>query len=197
MQNLRQKLLITMFESLYHQGYHALNLNAVLKEAGTSKGGMYHYFPSKKALALESIETVLGSYIQNVWVTPLQKSENPLQTLYDTIRRLSQMPLVDNIYLEFHYGCPINNLIQELSAQDEAFSTLLRALYDRWKESIIKALMRIKKELRIDVDIEHSAAFIVASIEGAFSYAKVYDSKEDFDLLMQQLVEFIKSLVRY
>lgn len=197
MQNLRQKLIETMFVALYTKGYHALNLNQLLADAGTSKGGMYHHFTSKKALALESIETVLGAYIERVWIIPLKQSENPLQKLYDLIKALSSAPIGKSIALDFHYGCPINNFIQELSAIDEDFSLLLRKLIENWKNSIMKSLMRVRKNLRIDVDIEHSSAFIIASIEGAFSYAKVYNSKDEFDILMQQLIEYVKSLVRY
>ena len=52
-----------MFEAIYTKGYHASNLNEILKNVNISKGGLYHHFISKKELTLASIEEVLGDAI--------------------------------------------------------------------------------------------------------------------------------------
>ncbi len=196
MKDIRQNLIDTMFESLYKEGYNGCNLNAILKRAGTSKGGMYHHFDSKQNLAVTAIEEVLGEYVYNYWEKPLSESENPLQTLYELITALADPDTINGMGLDFHYGCPLNNLIQELSAMDEAFASVLKGIFTRWEQSVAQALMRVRKNLRIDVQIEHAASFIIASIEGCFSYAKVYNSEDDFKHLMEQLIAFIKSLLR-
>jgi len=61
--DLRQKLIYAMFEAIYTKGYHASNLNEILKNVNISKGGLYHHFISKKELTLASIEEVLGDAI--------------------------------------------------------------------------------------------------------------------------------------
>jgi len=196
MKDIRTNLIKYMFEALYTEGYHACNLNAILQKAGTSKGGMYHHFDSKQALAIEAIDEVIGHYVKHYWEDTLEQSENSLQTLYENIRNLSKETTLEHFGIRFEYGCPLNNLIQELSASDEVFSQVLQTLFKRWETAIVKALTRVKKDLRIDVEIVHAASFIIASIEGSFSYAKVYNSKDAFGYLMDQLIAFIKSLLR-
>lgn len=196
MKNIRQDLIFTMFETLYTEGYHASNLNDILKRAGTSKGGMYHHFDSKQSLALASIEDILGEFIHKYWEEPIHESENGIQTLLDLIHNLVDENINHDLDINFHYGCPMNNLIQELSAHDERFADLLRELFDRWERAIVQALSRSRKFLRIDIDINHAAAFIIASIEGSFTYAKIHKSKEAFVSSMNQLSFYITSLLR-
>lgn len=196
MKNIRKDLIDTMFETLYTEGYHACNLNAVLKKAGTSKGGMYHHFDSKQTLALASIEDVLGNFIKTYWEEPIVNSENGLQTLLDLINNLAHENINDDLGFSFQYGCPMNNLIQELSAIDNLFADSLRLLFNRWEKAIAKALTSSKKLLRIDIDINHVAAFVIASIEGSFTYAKIHHSKDAFVACMNQLILYLKSLLR-
>ena len=196
MKNIRQDLIFTMFETLYTEGYHASNLNDILKRAGTSKGGMYHHFDSKQSLAIASIEDVLGEFIHKYWEEPINGSENGIQTLLDLIHNLAHENINDDLDFDFQYGCPMNNLIQELSARDELFADALRELFDRWERAIVKALSRSRKLLRIDIDINHAAAFIIASIEGSFTYAKIHQSKEAFIASMNQLALYTTSLLR-
>lgn len=196
MKNIRQDLIFTMFETLYTEGYHASNLNDVLKKAGTSKGGMYHHFDSKQSLAIACIEDILGAFIHQYWESPINESENGVQTLLDLINNLAHENINHHLDIDFQYGCPMNNLIQELSAHDELFTQALRNLFDRWESAIVQALSRSRKLLRIDIDINHAAAFIIASIEGSFTYAKIHQSKDAFMLSMNQLAFYIKSLLR-
>lgn len=196
MKNLKSRLIFTMFDALYTKGYYASNLKEILEDANTSKGGMYHHFDSKKALTIAAIDLVLTEYINRVWVKPLSESENPLQTLYETINMLSCADIYDDYPVDFKYGCPINNLVQELSAADAEIAQRLDGVLNLWEESIVKTLTRVRKNLRIDVSVHESASFIIASIEGCYSYAKLHQSKASFDKLSLQVIEYIKSLVR-
>lgn len=196
MKNIRDDLINTMFYTLYTQGYHACNLNAVLKQAGTSKGGMYHHFKSKQELAIASIEKVWGDFIFTYWEEPINKSENTLQTLLDLIMNLPHAAVINGKGIDFRYGCPMNNLIQELSAINTSFAEILRVLLNRWEQAIHKALTANKKLLLIDIDVNHASAFIIACIEGSYSYAKIHHSKEAFENSMSQVLLYIKSLLR-
>lgn len=196
MKTLRDTLISSMYTSMYKHGYHATNLNDVLLQADTSKGGMYHYFDSKQTLALVAIETYVGDYIHRYWEVPLEKSENPLQTLIEQVRNVAHLKRIESFGIDFRYGCPLNNFIQELSMTDETFGGLLNALFMRWEGAIIQAFTRIRKELKIDVNIAHAASFIIASIEGSFTYAKVHHGERSIQPMMEELIVFIHSLIR-
>ncbi len=194
--NVREQLIITMYEALYKEGYFASNLNAILKKAGTSKGGMYHHFDSKQSLAIAAIQEVLGSFVKDYREDPIEQTGNSLQTLFDLILNLSNQSLMLEKGIDLKYGSPFSNLIGELAVMDEKIASVLQALFVRWEKSIIKVLLLNKKLLRIDIDINHAAAFILASIEGSYSYAKIHQSDEAFTASMNQLILYIKSLLR-
>ena len=58
----RERLLTAAVSALQRQGVGALTLDAVAREAGVSKGGLLHHFPSKDALS----EALASKQVQNV-----------------------------------------------------------------------------------------------------------------------------------
>ncbi|MDH5465505.1 MAG: TetR/AcrR family transcriptional regulator, partial [Thiovulaceae bacterium] len=154
---LREKLIDEMFKALYYEGYHACNLNKILELAGTSKGGMYHHFDSKKTLALEALDVVLSEYIHSYWEKPLETSENPLQTLFERIDHLADARLFLAQGIDFKHGSPLNTMIQELAANDRDFAQLFQKLLKRWEAVIVLTFTKARKLMRIDINIEEAA----------------------------------------
>lgn len=194
--DVREQLIHTMFTSLYYEGYHASNLIDLLKRAGSSKGGLYHYFGSKKELALESIKTVLEAFIERFWVQGLQMHNDPIVALESLLKELPHATLIQNVPFEIRYGCPINNLIHELSATDEDFSTLLSSIMDTWHDAITDALQRgiNANIIRSDVNVLQLAQFIIASIQGSLSIAKGYCDEETYHSNIAILITYLNIL---
>jgi TetR/AcrR family transcriptional repressor of nem operon len=194
--NVRDQLIHTMFISLYHEGYHACNLNDLLNRAGSSKGGLYHYFGSKKELTLESIKTVLEAFIEHFWEYGLQNHTDPIIALESMLKELPNMSIMTNVPFDFQYGCPLNNLIHELSATDEDFSTLLASIMQRWHEAITDALQRgvDANIIRADVNVQQLAHFIIASIEGSLSIAKATRDEETYHSNIAILITYLNIL---
>ncbi|HQS65655.1 MAG TPA: TetR/AcrR family transcriptional regulator [Sulfuricurvum sp.] len=194
--DVREQLIHTMFTSLYHEGYHACNLIDLLKRAGSSKGGLYHYFGSKKELALESIKTVLEPFIESFWNSGLQKHTDPIVALESLLKDLPHTMLLSKIPFEIRYGCPINNLIHELSANDEDFFTLLSSIMDAWHNAISDALQRgiDANIIRADVDVVQLASFIIASIQGSLSIAKGDRDEETYHSNISILITYLNIL---
>lgn len=55
-QDTREKLIAAGLDLFYQHGFHALGLDRILDEVGTTKTTFYKYFESKEALALACIE---------------------------------------------------------------------------------------------------------------------------------------------
>jgi TetR/AcrR family transcriptional repressor of nem operon len=72
------------------------------------------------------------------------------------------------------FGCPLNNLAQEMSPLDRRFRQEIEAICREWRSGLATALERGKAEgsVRSDVDSAAVAAFLVASIEGSYGLAK-------------------------
>lgn len=194
--DVREQLIHTMFTSLYHEGYHACNLNDLLSRAGSSKGGLYHYFGSKKELTLESIKTTLEAFIEHFWEHGLQNHNDPIIALESLLKELPHVTIMTDVSFDFRYGCPLNNLIHELSATDEDFSTLLASIMERWQEAIANALQRgvDANIIRADVNVQQLSYFIIASIEGSLSIAKAVRDEETYHSNIAILITYLNIL---
>jgi len=192
-ENMRDILVQTMFESLYHEGYNASNLIDMLKKAGTSKGGMYHYFGSKKELALESMRIVGEGFIDHFWGGCFARHDNPIRALEEILKALPNATIIGECPFDFKHGCPLNHMIQEMSALDEDFKILLESILDRWIALIAESLKRGQNigVLEKSFDPARIAQFIVSSVEGTLTLMKVKQDiriyEENTELLLQTL----------
>ena len=66
MSDIRERLLEATFHEIHEYGYHAASLSRILKKAEAKKGSMYHYFSSKKEMALVMIEEKLKKGVKNI-----------------------------------------------------------------------------------------------------------------------------------
>ncbi|MDF1881828.1 TetR/AcrR family transcriptional regulator [Sulfurimonas sp. MAG313] len=194
--DLREKLINAMFEAIYTKGYHASNLNDILKNAGISKGGLYHHFTSKKELSIAAIEEVLGKAISELWEKPLDVKENYIKNIVACIRSFSHLNEDENTSFDVKFGCPLNNMIQELSVIDDDFASALQNIHIKWHEVLQKALENAKDsdECRSNFNAPDVALFIIASIEGAISSAKVFQNISYYNRSSQELIAYIKGL---
>src|SRR5271163_1931015 len=99
----RTRVLDTAGQLFRVQGFHATGLDEVLKQSGTPKGSLYHYFPGgKDQLAIDALGYVAGRLEQRMSML-LASSDDPvkaLRTLFDFI--------VQNFAeSDFRDGCPI------------------------------------------------------------------------------------------
>jgi AcrR family transcriptional regulator len=63
---MREKLTQAALSLLSEQGADAFTLDAVAKRAGVSKGGLLHHFPTKMALILHILRSLLNQFDQQV-----------------------------------------------------------------------------------------------------------------------------------
>jgi len=196
--DLKHRLIEAMFQAIYTKGYHASNLNAILKELGTSKGGMYHHFSSKKELTLAAINQVLNRAIEELWEKPLLEEENEhtLTALTHCIASYAYLADDKDALIKVEFGCPLNNMIQELSGIDEAFSKALQQVHIKWHEIIVHTLQKAKNrgECQSDFDIFSVALFIMSAIEGAISSAKVFQDISYYTNSTKELNSYILKL---
>src|SRR5512135_589820 len=112
----RDKLLRSAFCEIHRQGFQAASIANILASTGLTKGALYHHFPTKQALGLAVVDEVMYNRLETRLFRPLGESEQPVQTLLDILERLSERA-VELVPL----GCPLNNLVQEMSPLDPDF----------------------------------------------------------------------------
>ena len=186
----RQRILEAAFAEMHRRGYQGMRLDDVLAAAGITKGGLYHHFGSKKALAHAVIDTVIRAHIETSWLRPLQDSAQPVGTLINIIRKLDTTITDDIISL----GCPLNNLAQEMSPLDEDFRQQINDIYQQWQQGIASALKRGRRvgAMRASLDPQETAIFIVAALEGCIGMAKNAQSRSVLTSCTAGLIDYLE-----
>ncbi|MDD3597342.1 TetR/AcrR family transcriptional regulator [Sulfuricurvum sp.] len=197
-ENMRDILVQTMFESLYQEGYNASNLIDLLKKAGTSKGGMYHYFGSKKELALESMRIVGEGFIDHFWDGCFARHDDPIRALEEILKALPNAMIIGECPFDFKHGCPLNHMIQEMSALDEDFKILLESIMDRWI-TLIAENLKMGQNIGVlgkSFEPTRMAQFIVSSVEGTLTLMKVKQDIRIYEENMELLLQTLKVLTQ-
>jgi AcrR family transcriptional regulator len=189
----REKLLAAAFCEIHRQGFQAASIANILKDTGLTKGALYHHFPTKQALGLAVIDEVIKGSLEGLIFKRLRESERPVEMLLEIIATIDKKVPSDFVML----GCPLNNLMQEMSPLDKLFQEQLNGVLGVWKKTVEDALKRGQKqgEIRVDVDYKAAALFVVSAWEGCIGVAKSMQSPRAFGICMKQLHGYVQGLM--
>lgn len=189
----REKLLQSAFCEIHRQGFQAASIANILQDTGLTKGALYHHFPTKQALGLAVIEEVIKERLEGLIFKPLRESERPIEMLLEIIATIDKKVPSDFVML----GCPLNNLMQEMSPLDELFQERLGGVLGVWQKTLEGALKRGQKqgEIRAEVDYKAAALFVVSAWEGCIGVAKNMQSPKAFGTCMKQLHGYVRGLM--
>jgi len=184
--NTRERLIDAAFEEIHERGYQGAALVDILSKAGVHKGSMYHFFANKKEMALAAIKEKLSAYFAYRYGAVLDGPPPYLPRFFDTLLDVSNR--------DFSKGCPLANMVQEMSNIDVDFDTVLKELYTNLRASICAILDKAvaSGELR-ECDTARLALFVTVVIEGAILSAKASGSADDFLMPVQELINYLKS----
>jgi len=184
---------MSAFCEIHRQGFQAASISNILQDTGLTKGALYHHFPTKQALGLAVIDEVIKGRLEGLIFKRLRESEQPVETLLDIIATIDKKVPSDFVML----GCPLNNLMQEMSALDALFQEQLGGVLGIWQKTVEDALKRGQKqgEIRVEVNYKAAALFIVSAWEGCIGVAKNMQSPKAFSVCMQQLHGYVQGLM--
>lgn len=166
----RDEIIVIAANLIHEYGYNNIGIKKILEEANIPKGSFYYYFKSKEDLALAVIEF----HIENTKAV-FNQVDRSLEGLRDFFnfffRRLEEM--------EYKKGCPIGNLILELTDLKESFREKLL----EWVKLLEEEITEILKISGFKEEIEPRslASFIITSFEGAIMKAKLEKNKVPID----------------
>lgn len=191
-QGTRAELLAAAFDEILHVGFQAASLSRILRQCRLTKGALYHHFKNKKALGLAVIDEVIRPQIEQMWLQPLIDNEEPLAAIGDILH--SQKEQISAEFIQF--GCPLNNLAQEMSSVDNDFRISIDALYGDWQRLWIQALKagQQQRTVRADINAEHTVIFIIAALEGCIGMAKNARSAEVLLACAAGLIAYLETL---
>jgi AcrR family transcriptional regulator len=188
----RQQLLAAAFAEIHRHGFQAASITQILADTGLTKGALYHHFPDKKALGLAVIDDMIRPQLAAMMFAPLAETRQPLAAMQALLEVKAAEPDPWVVTL----GCPLNNLIQEMSPVDETFRLQLNRLFQDWVAVLTQALERGKKsgEVKKAVNAADTAFFIVSALEGCIGMSKNTQSVAAYRGCLGQLNRYLETL---
>lgn len=188
----RSEILNVAFWEIYKNGFHNVSINDILAKTTLTKGAFFHYFPTKNDLGYAIADEILPEMVLDRWIKPLTAYKNPIQGITARLRKTIEDSTNDSIAL----GCPLNNLIQEMSAVDPVFRKKLLYALELWISEIEKCLFKAQKDgyLKKNADPRRVAEFVVMTHEGGFGFSKSFRDKKIFWSLYNTLRDYLNSV---
>lgn len=188
----RQQLVVAAFLEMHAQGFRNASLTRILERVGVTKGALYHHFRNKDELGYAVIDELIWAAARQLWGHLLEGEGHVVDRFQDLLR--SEMQGADDDSVS--YGCPINNLVQEMSSVDEGFRVRLERIQKAWREAITKALQdgQATGQVKLEVDAASMATLMVASYEGCNGIAKCARSSALFNQCLQAMVDQLETI---
>lgn len=187
----RERILRAAYEQMYAYGFGGLRIDAVLKQTQLAKGALYHYFPTKLALGYAVLDEFIMVFFQQTWGEFLLASKDPLLALHNFFEKKCS----DVQSGECFNGCPLGNLIQEMSTLDQGFHQRFELVTHNIVTAVAGALRQGQVDgiVRQDIHPEQIAAFLLASYQGIMGAIK-FMKAEQLVGLFAALENYIESL---
>jgi len=175
----RQRLLDAAQDLIYASSYHDVGVQQICDHAGVKKGSFYHFFPSKRDLALAALDQTHAS-IQDTLLDeafardlpPLARIERFFDSLYDFHKQIKANT-------GHVLGCPFGNIGCEMSSRDEALRSKVDNLLSACEEPFATALNEAVANGELPaIDTAASAGALFAYTEGIVLYAKTRNDPE-------------------
>jgi len=183
----RLQIIDAAAELIAEKGFVQTSVDDVIARAGLSgKSHFYHYFKSKDALGHE----VLARQFDLLGERGLAILREPT---IDPIERLQVF--IDSV-VGMRGGSPFGALAGDMAEQDEGFRVRIARVFRGWIDEIAGLLRQAEDRLEEGVDPVRLARFIVATLEGATTMARM---KRDVGLMhgvASDLKRFVASHVR-
>ncbi|EQA44777.1 transcriptional regulator, TetR family [Leptospira broomii serovar Hurstbridge str. 5399] len=190
----RKQILEVAFMNFFKYGFQGTSMDDLVEQTSLTKGAFYHQFPTKLALGYAVVDEVLTSLIVDRWVKPLEEYENPIIGIME----LMQRHIGDAKPEILKFGCPLNNLVQEMSPVDKGFKIRLQAALKLWIDELEKFLTRAKKAgyIKKEINTNEAAHFIVMAHEGFYGLIKGVGDHQLFGILFKAMSRYFDSISR-
>ncbi|HBS26529.1 MAG TPA: TetR/AcrR family transcriptional regulator [Gammaproteobacteria bacterium] len=189
--NTRDRILGTARELFHARSYTDVGVKEICEIAAVQKGSFYHFFPSKRDLALAVIEDMANEWSDGFVAEAFDPNLPPMERLDFIIDAAYYWQKAAKDIEGRVKGCLFGNLALELSTRDEILRAKLIAVFNRTKDQFRVALEQAVETGAIAaLDTEATASAMLAYFEGIILLAK---TRNDPDVI-QRLGPAIKTL---
>jgi TetR/AcrR family transcriptional repressor of nem operon len=175
----KARILATARDLFHGRSYADVGIKEICTQAKVQKGSFYHFFPSKRDLAMAVIDSMADEWAHGFVAEAFDEELPPLE-------RLDYM--VDAVYfwqkaaknIEGRMpGCLFGNLALEVSTRDEVIRARLNAVFAKASARFHEALDEAVEHGDLPpIDTEATATAMLAYLEGVILLAKTRNDPE-------------------
>ena len=187
----RTRILATAREMFHSRSYADVGIQEICEAARVQKGSFYHYFPSKRELALAVIDDVADDWANGFMAEAFDPNLPPIERLDYLIDAAYYWQEASRDTEGRIPGCLFGNLALEISTRDDVMRSRLNAVFnkakDRFKSTLEEA---VQGGSLAAMDTEATAMAMLAYLEGIILLAKARNDPG----LIQRLGPAVKTL---
>ena len=186
----RQRIIDTARDLIGARSYHAVGVQEICRQAGVQKGSFYHFFPSKHALALTTLDETAAFFSDAIIDRAFANDIPPLariERFFDLACDLHQQIKDATGHVQ---GCPFGNIASELGSQDDELREKIDSIFRMAEQPIEQALQEAVTDRDLpEIDTASAARAIFAYMEGLILYAKTRNDAELIRDLGQRAIQ--------
>jgi TetR/AcrR family transcriptional repressor of nem operon len=172
----RERLIEAAGDLWHARSYADVGVSEICDHAGVQKGSFYHFFPSKRDLALAVIDDRWQRTGVGVMAPILTGPQPPLERLSLLFERGLEEQLALKEATGTTVGCGFGNMAVEMGTVDEVLRERLARLFDDWAGLIQRALDDAVDAGDLPaIDTWQAARGVLAYIEGLGVLIKAKD----------------------
>ncbi|NIA23166.1 MAG: TetR family transcriptional regulator [Proteobacteria bacterium] len=193
----KERIILESAKLFLKHGYSNVSLNMILDTCHLSKGGFYHYFPSKESLFRELLNhevfgaIVIPEELKDKNISAVKKMKLLVKFSYGYFERIKGL-IGENDFFGI-YPLVFQGIIENKHLLDKFKNLYID--YEKFLEAIIDE-GKNEGEFKEKINSRDFAYQIISSIEGIFlvwSITKDFDLKKHLELVINNIIETIKA----
>lgn len=172
--------IIKVAKARFHsRSYADVGIKEICDQANIQKGSFYHFFPSKRDLAVAVIDEFAKDWATGFVAEAFDPALAPMERIEFLIDATYYwQKSVKNIHGTMP-GCLFGNLALEISTSDDVLRAKLAAVFDEAKSRFVHTLNEaIEQGAVLDLDVDLTAESMLAYLEGMILLAKNQNDPE-------------------
>lgn len=180
----KERILNTARDLFHANSYADIGIKQICDAASVQKGSFYHFFPSKRDLALAVIDDMADDWAHGFVHEAFDQSLPPMERLDYLIDAAYYWQKAAKDLEGRMPGCLFGNLVLEVSTQDDILRAKLSAVFDKTKVKFESTLNEaVQQGALVALDTDLTAQAMLAYLEGMILLAKSRNEPEVIQLL--------------
>ena len=175
----RSRILFTAREMFHGRSYADVGIQEICAGAKVQKGSFYHFFPSKRDLALAVIDDMADEWAHGFVAEAFDQDLSPVERLDYMIDAAYYWQKAAADIEGRMPGCLFGNLALEMSTRDDVMRAKLNAVFDRASGKFRATLDEaVRTGALAPMNTECTATAMLAYLEGIILLAKTRNDPE-------------------